>query len=63
MLLTNNFTGDILRSKSRNNWLKEVPEMFEYLDEDRNDEEKQCAMLSTLYWMALSNINNGFRFW
>ncbi len=36
--------------------------MFEYLDEDRNDEEKQCAMLSTLYWMALSNINNGFRF-
>ena len=36
--------------------------MFEYLDEDRNDEEKQCAMLSTLYWMACSGITQAVQY-
>lgn len=31
-------------------------------DEIYEDEEKRNNKLSLIYWMALSNINSGFRF-
>lgn len=65
MLLTNIKSGAILQLQSRKTNLKEAFKMFKDLFEEEDfeeSEEKRNNKISLLYWMALSNINNGFRF-
>lgn len=66
MLLTNIKSGAILQLQSRKTNLKEALKMFMDLFEEEDfeeSEEKRNNKISLLYWLALSNINNGFRFW